>query len=135
MPKFRTMRPGTPEVATHLLTDNQRYITKIGAVLRRTSFDELPQLVSIIVGDMSFVGPRPALHNQSDLISLRTKCGVHKLTPGLTGLAQIRGRDLLSVRQKVRLDAFYAKNSSIFLDCKIVIGTFCKVFLIADIRH
>ena len=113
MPKFRSMRIGTPAVATHLLRDPDSYLTPIGSFLRKSSLDELPQLLSIIKGDMSFVGPRPALFNQHDLIELRTRSGVHKLLPGLTGWAQINGRDELPIPQKVALDVEYFQNRSL----------------------
>lgn len=120
MPKFRTMRVDTPAVATHLLTDPHLFITPIGRVLRKTSLDELPQLWSILKGDMSFVGPRPALYNQYDLVALRTEVGVHELKPGLTGWAQINGRDELSIPDKVRLDAEYLRRRSPLLDLRIL---------------
>ncbi|MGB5229887.1 MAG: sugar transferase, partial [Desulfoprunum sp.] len=119
MPKFRTMRTDTPAVATHLLGDPDRYVTSIGKLLRKTSLDELPQLISIIKGDMSFVGPRPALFNQDDLIELRTSKGIHRLTPGLTGWAQINGRDELPIPVKVEFDQYYLLNRSMLLDLKI----------------
>lgn len=120
MPKFRTMKVGTPPVATHLLSDPDRHVTRIGKFLRRTSLDELPQLWSIIRGDMSFVGPRPALFNQDDLIELRTRHGVHELPPGLTGWAQINGRDELSIPDKVELDVQYMRRRSTLLDLRIL---------------
>lgn len=123
MPKFRTMRIGTPAVATHLLTNPGTYLTPVGGFLRRTSLDELPQLWSIIRGDMSFVGPRPALFNQDDLIALRTERGVDALVPGLTGWAQINGRDDLSISAKVDLDAEYLARRSFILDLRILIVT------------
>ena len=112
MPKFRTMRIGTPVLATHLLDDAAAFLTPVGSFLRTTSLDEIPQLWSIVVGDMSFVGPRPALFNQDDLIALRTEAGVHRLVPGLTGWAQINGRDELSIAEKVRLDSEYMQRRS-----------------------
>lgn len=127
MPKFRTMYVGAPQVATHLLTDSRRWITPLGRWLRKTSLDELPQLWSILKGDMSFVGPRPALFNQYDLIRLRTACGVHDLVPGLTGWAQIHGRDELSIPMKVRLDQYYLDNISLWLDLYILAVTLKKV--------
>lgn len=127
MPKFRTMRIDTPGVATHLLVKPTQWMTPIGDLLRRTSLDELPQLWSILAGDMSFVGPRPALHNQHDLIAARTAVGVHKLRPGLTGWAQINGRSELSIPEKVALDAYYLEHQSLGLDCKIVLITALKV--------
>jgi O-antigen biosynthesis protein WbqP len=135
MPKFRTMRNDTPILATHLLTDADSYITPIGHFLRKTSLDELPQLYSIIKGDMSFVGPRPALYNQYDLIALRTERGIHRLLPGLTGWAQINGRDELDIATKVDYDEYYLKNQSIFFDLKILFLTFIKVLNKEGIRH
>ena len=119
MPKFRTMRIDTPELATHLLTNANDWMTPIGRFLRSTSLDELPQLFSIMVGDMSFVGPRPALFNQDDLISLRNVQGVHRLLPGLTGWAQVNGRDELSIPDKVAADVYYLEHQSFRLDVKI----------------
>jgi len=135
MPKFRTMRIDTPAVATHLLNDPQRYLTTIGGFLRRTSLDELPQLWSILKGDMSFVGPRPALYNQEDLITLRTQYGVHTLTPGLTGWAQVNGRDELSIPDKVRLDVEYFHRRSFTFDLKILWITFLRVTLRQGVSH
>ena len=135
MPKFRSMRVGTPAVATHLLTDPKAHLTPIGSFLRKSSLDELPQLWSILVGDMSFVGPRPALFNQDDLIALRTECGVHQLVPGLTGWAQVNGRDELPIPQKVALDAEYLKNQSLWLDIKILWLTFIKVLRSDGVTH
>lgn len=135
MPKFRTMRVDTPAVATHLLNDPKRWLTPIGAFLRRTSLDELPQLLSILKGDMSFVGPRPALFNQDDLITLRTEKGVHQLVPGLTGWAQINGRDDLPIPVKVDFDHWYLQHASFWLDIKIIIFTFIKVLRSEGVRH
>jgi O-antigen biosynthesis protein WbqP len=135
MPKFRSMRVGTPAVATHLLTDPASYLTPIGSFLRKSSLDELPQLWSIIKGDMSFVGPRPALFNQHDLIELRTQCGVHVLVPGLTGWAQINGRDELPIPQKVALDKEYLLRRSLILDLKILCLTALKVIMRSDVTH
>jgi O-antigen biosynthesis protein WbqP len=135
MPKFRTMRVDTPAVATHLLTNPDTYLTPIGAFLRKTSLDELPQLISIIKGDMSFVGPRPALYNQDDLIALRTEKGVHLLTPGLTGWAQINGRDELPIPVKVDFDVWYLQHVSLWLDMKIIILTFIKVLRSEGVQH
>jgi len=135
MPKFRSMQIGTPAVATHLLSDPDRYLTPIGSFLRKSSLDELPQLWSIIKGDMSFVGPRPALFNQHDLIELRTSNGVHKLLPGLTGWAQINGRDELPISQKVALDIEYLQNKSLFLDIKIIFLTGLKVLRRDNVTH
>ena len=116
MPKFRTMRIGTPAVATHLLKNPEVYLTPIGSFLRRSSLDELPQLWSILVGDMSFVGPRPALFNQDDLVALRTEAGVHELMPGLTGWAQVNGRDELPIPEKVKLETEYLRRRSFWFD-------------------
>lgn len=135
MPKFRTMRADTPALATHLLTDPERWLTPIGAFLRKTSLDELPQLLSILKGDMSFVGPRPALFNQNDLIALRTEKGVHALTPGLTGWAQINGRDELPIPVKVDFDVWYLQYASLWLDIKIIILTFVKVLRSEGVQH
>lgn len=135
MPKFRSMRVGTPAVATHLLADPKAHLTPIGSFLRKSSLDELPQLWSILTGDMSFVGPRPALFNQDDLIALRTECGVHQLVPGLTGWAQVNGRDELPIPQKVALDAEYLKNRSLWLDIKILWLTFIKVLRSDGVTH
>ena len=120
MPKFRTMRINTPALATHLLPDPKQFLTPIGSFLRKSSLDELPQLWSIIIGDMSFVGPRPALFNQEDLIELRTKYGVDKIVPGLTGWAQINGRDELPIPEKVKLDVEYLHQQSFYFDIKIL---------------
>lgn len=135
MPKFRSMRMGTPAVATHLLEDPRAYLTPIGSFLRKSSLDELPQLWSIIRGDMSFVGPRPALFNQHDLIALRTQYGVDKLLPGLTGWAQVNGRDELPIPQKVRLDVEYLRRQSLFFDMKIIGLTFYRVIRRDSITH
>ncbi len=135
MPKFRSMKTDTPAVATHLLADPKSVLTPIGGFLRQSSLDELPQLWSILVGDMSFVGPRPALFNQDDLISLRTKQGVHELTPGLTGWAQVNGRDELPIPQKVSLDVEYVKRKSFGFDLKILWLTFLKVLRRDGVSH
>lgn len=135
MPKFRSMRVGTPAVATHLLIDPKVHLTPIGSFLRKSSLDELPQLWSILVGDMSFVGPRPALFNQHDLIELRSKKGVHQLVPGLTGWAQVNGRDELPIPQKVELDAEYLTHQSIWFDIKILWMTFVKVIQRDGVSH
>jgi len=127
MPKFRTMRTDTPVVATHLLANPDIYLTPVGKFLRTTSLDELPQLYSILMGHMSFVGPRPALFNQDDLIELRTRAGVHVLTPGLTGWAQVNGRDELPIPEKVELDKVYLQKQSWFFDLQILLRTFVKV--------
>jgi O-antigen biosynthesis protein WbqP len=135
MPKFRTMRCGTPVLATHLLSDADAYLTPVGSFLRRSSLDELPQLWSILKGDMSFVGPRPALYNQKDLIALRTQHGVHLLVPGLTGWAQINGRDELPIVEKVRLDAEYLKRQSMGFDMLIMLMTAVKVVKGDGVTH
>jgi O-antigen biosynthesis protein WbqP len=135
MPKFRSMRIGTPAVATHLLSNPGAYLTPIGSFLRKSSLDELPQLWSIIRGDMSFVGPRPALYNQHDLIELRTQCGVHELVPGLTGWAQVNGRDELPIPQKVALDREYLQRQSLVWDLKILWLTAWKVIMRAGVTH
>ena len=126
--KFRSMRTDTPDVATHLLDNPDIFITKVGKVLRKTSLDELPQLINIVKGEMLFVGPRPALYNQNDLRDLRTEKGVHVLYPGVTGWAQVNGRDELEIPDKVEFDRQYIEKKSIFMDIKIVIMTFVKVF-------
>jgi O-antigen biosynthesis protein WbqP len=123
MPKFRTMRIDTPQVATHLLIDANQWVTRVGGFLRRTSLDELPQLWSILIGQMSFVGPRPALFNQHDLVAMRRAAGLAHLRPGLTGWAQINGRDELPVAEKVRLDAEYLRRQSLVFDLKIIAAT------------
>jgi O-antigen biosynthesis protein WbqP len=135
MPKFRSMRVGTPAVATHLLANPDTYLTPIGSFLRKSSLDELPQLWNIFKGDMSFVGPRPALFNQHDLIELRTQSGVHTLTPGLTGWAQVNGRDELPIPQKVALDVEYLQRQSFFFDMYIVLKTIKKVIYRDGIVH
>lgn len=135
MPKFRSMRVDTPAVATHLLLDPKQFLTPIGSFLRKSSLDELPQLLSIIKGDMSFVGPRPALFNQDDLIKLRTQYGVEKLVPGLTGWAQINGRDELPIPDKVKLDVEYLHKQSLVFDIKIIFLTFIKVLRRDGIQH
>lgn len=135
MPKFRTMKAETPVVATHLLASPETFLTSVGKFLRKTSLDELPQLWSILKGDMSFVGPRPALFNQDDLISLRTECGVHNLTPGLTGWAQINGRDDISIQEKVKLDSEYLKRKSFTFDLYILWRTLSSVLMQKGISH
>lgn len=135
MPKFRTMRTDTPALATHLLENPHRYITSIGKFLRKTSLDELPQLFSILKGEISFVGPRPALFNQDDLIDLRTQKGVHKISPGLTGWAQVNGRDDLPIFKKVEFDEFYLKHQSFAFDLKILFLTFLKVIRSEGVNH
>jgi O-antigen biosynthesis protein WbqP len=135
MPKFRSMRVGTPAVATHLLGNPTSHLTPIGSFLRKSSLDELPQLWSILKGDMSFVGPRPALFNQGDLIALRSEQGVHKLVPGLTGWAQVNGRDELPIPQKVALDAEYLQKNSLWFDIRILWLTFVKVVRRDGVSH
>lgn len=135
MPKFRSMRVGTPAVATHLLDNPDRYLTPIGTLLRTTSLDELPQLWSILKGDMSFVGPRPALFNQDDLIALRTELGVHRLVPGVTGWAQINGRDELPIPDKVNLDAEYMRRQSLWFDLRILWLTLIRVSRRVGVSH
>ncbi len=135
MIKFRTMRVDTPHVATHLMTDPKKYLTPIGGILRKTSLDELPQLLNVLKGDMSLVGPRPALFNQDDLIALRTSKGVHRLVPGITGWAQINGRDEISIPEKVELDAWYLANGSLKLDFFIVYRTFVNVLKRENVSH
>ncbi|MFN5745233.1 MAG: sugar transferase [Methylococcaceae bacterium] len=135
MPKFRSMRVGTPAVATHLMADPDAYLTPIGSFLRTSSLDELPQLWSIIKGDMSFVGPRPALFNQDDLIELRTREGVHQLVPGLTGWAQVNGRDELPIPVKVSLDAEYLRRRSLVFDIRILWMTVLKVIQRDGVSH
>ncbi len=135
MYKFRTMKIDTPSVATHLFNNPDCYLTPIGKFLRKTSLDELPQLFNILKGDMCFVGPRPALFNQGDLIELRTHKGVHQLVPGLTGWAQINGRDELPIPVKVEFDEYYLKHRSFFLDLKIIWKTFLKAIKAEGVNH
>jgi len=135
MPKFRTMRIDTPAVATHLLSNPDAYLTPIGSFLRKTSLDELPQLWSVLKGDMSFVGPRPALFNQDDLIALRTQKGVHRLVPGITGWAQINGRDDIPIPQKVDFDGYYLVHRSFMFDLKILYLTLMKVIRAENVSH
>jgi O-antigen biosynthesis protein WbqP len=135
MPKFRSMRVGTPAVATHLLTDAASHLTPIGGFLRKSSLDELPQLWSILVGDMSFVGPRPALFNQHDLIALRTEQGLHAIAPGLTGWAQVNGRDELPIPDKVALDTQYLQRQSLGFDLRILWLTLMKVLRRDGVSH
>ena len=135
MPKFRSMRIGTPAVATHLLRDPDAWLTPIGAFLRKTSLDELPQLWSILVGEMSIVGPRPALFNQDDLVALRTERGVHELVPGLTGWAQVNGRDELPIPDKVELDVEYLRRRSFLFDLQIIWLTVVKVIRRDGVSH
>jgi O-antigen biosynthesis protein WbqP len=135
MPKFRTMRMDTPAVATHLLKDPDAHLTPIGPFLRKSSLDELPQLWSVVKGDMSFVGPRPALFNQDDLIALRTEKGIHRLVPGITGWAQINGRDNLPIPRKVEYDEYYFLHRSFIFDIKILLMTFFKVLRAESVSH
>jgi O-antigen biosynthesis protein WbqP len=135
MPKFRTMLIETPNVATHLLAGANQYLTPIGSFLRKSSLDELPQLWSVICGEMSFVGPRPALFNQTDLIDMRTAVGVHSLTPGITGWAQINGRDELGLAEKVGFDQEYLQNQDLVFDIQILWLTGLKVFKREGVSH
>ena len=135
MPKFRTMRIDTPAVATHLMKNPDFYLTPIGSFLRKFSLDELPQLYSILKGDITFVGPRPALYNQDDLVELRTGKGVHGLIPGITGWAQVNGRDELPIPVKVEFDAYYLRNRSFLFDLKIILMTFIKVLKREGVTH
>lgn len=135
MPKFRSMRIDTPAVATHLLTNPSDYLTPVGRFLRKTSLDELPQIWSILKGDMSLVGPRPALFNQDDLIHLRTQKGIEKLMPGLTGWAQINGRDELPIPEKVALDEEYLVRQGFWFDLRILVKTFSQVFWDESVKH
>lgn len=135
MPKLRTMKTGTPAVATHLLDNPQAHLTPVGGLLRRTSLDELPQLWSILMGDMSWVGPRPALFNQTDLIEMRTQAGVHQLVPGLTGWAQVNGRDEIALVDKVRLDTEYLQRQSFVFDLHILWLTVRKVLRREGVTH
>lgn len=135
MPKFRSMQIGTPALATHLLRDADSYLTPVGSFLRKSSLDELPQLWSILKGDMSFVGPRPALFNQYDLIELRSRSGIHRLVPGLTGWAQVNGRDELPIPEKVALDIEYSHKKSFWFDLKIIVLTGLKVLRRDNVAH
>jgi O-antigen biosynthesis protein WbqP len=135
MPKFRTMKKNTPQLATHLLKDAKSYLTLSGSFLRKTSLDELPQIYSVLMGNMTFVGPRPALFNQYDLINERSLKGIQTLKPGITGLAQINGRDALSINEKVKFDYLYLLNKSIFFDIKIILLTLKKVFVNKNVSH
>ena len=129
MYKFRSMKKSTPNIATHLLTNSEKYVLRVGRIIRKLSLDELPNLLNIVKGEMVFIGPRPALYNQDDLMKLRIEAGVDKLKPGLTGWAQINGRDEISLEDKVKLEKYYMVNKSIFLDIKIFFLTFITVFL------
>ena len=135
MPKIRSMRTDTPEVATHLLSNSSAYLTSIGPFLRKTSLDELPQIYSILKGDLSFVGPRPALHNQDDLVALRTEHGVHELTPGLTGWAQVNGRDDLPIPVKVKYDCEYLRKRTLLFDVRILLRTIVQVLRGQGVAH
>jgi O-antigen biosynthesis protein WbqP len=135
MPKFRSMLMNTPQVATHLLQNPDRFLTPVGGFLRKTSLDELPQLWSILIGDMSFVGPRPALFNQYDLINLRTRIGIEVLTPGLTGWAQVNGRDELDIATKVNFDGEYLRRQSLRFDLQILCLTVIKVIRSEGVAH
>jgi O-antigen biosynthesis protein WbqP len=134
MPKFRTMRAIAPQIAKHMFTDQRKYITPVGAFLRVSSLDELPQFVSILIGDLSFVGPRPALFNQDDLVKLRTERGIHLLKPGLTGWEQVNGRDELEIPEKVRLDSEYREKRSFRFDLQIIGMTIEKVLRCEDVK-
>lgn len=133
--KFRSMKRNTPNVATHLLTNPEQYLLKIGKFIRKTSLDELPNLINIIKGDMVFVGPRPALYNQDDLMALRIAAGVDKLKPGITGWAQVNGRDEISIQDKVAFEVDYLQKKSIFFDAKIILKTFTNVLFSKDVSH
>jgi O-antigen biosynthesis protein WbqP len=135
MPKFRTMRNDTPQVATHLLKHPERYLTPVGRFLRKTSLDELPQLVSVLRGHLSLVGPRPALFNQNDLVALRTRIGVYRMMPGITGWAQVNGRDEMEIPDKVRYDADYMQSQSLRFDMKILAVTVLKVLKADGVQH
>lgn len=135
MPKFRTMFLETPQLATHLIAKEKNYVTPLGAFLRRSSLDEIPQLLSIIKGDMSLIGPRPALFNQDDLIELRTQNNIHRLRPGVTGWAQVNGRDEISIEKKVEYEIEYLKSKSLNLNLKILFLTFFKVLAKKDVKH
>lgn len=129
------MKRMTPDIATHLLLNPSRYLLKIGGILRKSSLDELPNLINIIKGEMVFVGPRPALYNQDDLMALRVKVGVDKLKPGITGWAQVNGRDEISIEEKVELEKEYLKRKSFLFDVKIILNTFTNVLLSKDVKH
>ena len=133
--KFRTMKNNIPDIPTDQVIDPSKLYSNCGPLLRKFSLDELPQLINIIKGDMVFIGPRPALYNQSDLIELRTKAGVHELMPGITGWAQINGRDAISILEKVELDSYYLKNKSLGLNIKILVRTLLKVIKMQDVVH
>jgi len=133
--KFRTMRQNTPEIASHLLENPETYLLKFGKMIRKLSLDELPNLYNVVRGDMVFIGPRPALYNQYDLIKLRTTAGIHRLIPGITGWAQVNGRDELSIQDKVSYDQYYLNNQSLFLNIKIIILTVFKVLGMRSVTH
>ncbi len=133
--KFRTMRKDTPDIATHLMKNPKQHLIKFGAFIRKYSLDEIPQIINIINSDMSYVGPRPALYNQDDLISLRTSKNIQSMMPGITGWAQVNGRDELSIKEKVEFDLFYLRNKNFFLDLKIIIMTFTKIFSNKGVHH
>ena len=135
MPKFRTMKKNTPQLATHLLDNSKQYLLPFASFFRKTSIDELPQIFSILIGSMSFIGPRPALYNQIDLKELRTKLNIHTLKPGLTGYAQTNGRDNLSIEKKVELDYYYYLNRNLFLDLQIIFRTFIIIFYKNNVKH
>jgi len=135
MPKFRTMKNNSPDVATHEINNPGNYLIKFGGFLRKVSIDELPQLFSIIKGDINFIGPRPALHNQKDLIEKRTKLNIHTIKPGITGWAQINGRDNLNINEKVDLDLYYFKKKSFFINLKIIILTIIQLIIPRGIKH
>ena len=133
--KFRTMKKSTPNVATHLLTNPQQYLLKVGGLLRKLSLDEFPNLINILKGEMVFVGPRPALYNQEDLMVLRVSVGVDKLKPGITGWAQINGRDEISIEEKVAFEKEYLEKKSFLFDCKIIFKTFANVLFSIGVTH
>lgn len=135
MPKFRSMLVDTPQLATHLLQNPKSHLTPVGDFIRRSSLDELPQLLSVLAGHMSFVGPRPALFNQNDLIVLRTSKNIHSLKPGITGWAQINGRDEISISEKVKLDEYYLQHQGLYFDLKILFFTFFKVMMAKNVTH
>lgn len=135
MPKFRTMTIGTPQIATHLMQNSHQHLTSLGPFLRKTSLDEIPQILTVLSGDMSFVGPRPALFNQDDLIKLRTENAIHTILPGVTGWAQVNGRDELSIEEKVRFDKEYLEKRSLVFDFKILLLTVAKVLMRKNINH
>ena len=135
MPKFRTMKINSPQIATHQLQNPKTYLTKVGAILRKYSLDEIPQIWSVIIGDMSIVGPRPPLYNQNDLIKMRKEKNIQDLLPGITGWAQVNGRDEISLREKTSLDYYYLKNQTIGLDLKIIFITIFKVIFKKEISH